>query len=89
MGTNARERTLASKHLMRELLSLGAAGAVTTHDLALCELEEELPGKARNVHFRDLIVEGEMTFDYTVRPGIVTTTNALEVLKRAGVVVPQ
>jgi hypothetical protein len=89
MGTNARERTLASKHLMRELLSLGAAGAVTTHDLALCELAEELPGKTRNVHFRDLIVDGQMTFDYTLRPGIVTTTNALEVLKRAGVVVPQ
>lgn len=89
MGTNARERTLASKHLMRELLSLGASGAVTTHDLALCELEQELPGKMRNVHFRDLIIEGEMTFDYTLRPGIVTTTNALEVLKRAGVVVPQ
>jgi len=88
MGTNARERTLASKHLMRELLSLGAAGAVTTHDLALCELEQELPGQTRNVHFRDVIVEGEMTFDYTLRPGVVTTTNALEVLRRAGVVVP-
>lgn len=87
MGTNAKERTLASKHLLRELLSLGAAGAVTTHDLALCELEQELAGKTRNVHFRDLIVEGEMTFDYTLRPGIVTTTNALEVLRRAGVVV--
>lgn len=89
MGTNARERSLASKHLMRELLSLGASGAVTTHDLALCELEQELPGKTRNVHFRDVIVEGEMTFDYALKPGVVTTTNALEVLKRAGVVVPQ
>lgn len=88
MGTNAKERTLASKHLLRELLALGAAGAVTTHDLALCELEQELPGRLRNVHFRDLIVEGEMTFDYTLRDGVVTTTNALEVLRRAGVVVP-
>ncbi len=88
MGTNAKERTLASKHLLRELLSLGASGAVTTHDLALCELEQELPKATRNVHFRDLVVEGEMTFDYTLRPGVVTTTNALEVLRRAGVVVP-
>ncbi|MBL8917801.1 MAG: DNA mismatch repair protein MutS [Myxococcaceae bacterium] len=88
MGTNAKERSLASKHLMRELLSLGAAGAVTTHDLALCELEQELTGKTRNVHFRDVVIEGEMTFDYSLRPGVVTTTNALEVLRRAGVVVP-
>jgi hypothetical protein len=89
MGTNAKERTLASKHLLRELLSLGASGAVTTHDLALCELEQELSAKARNVHFRDVVREGEMTFDYALKPGVVTTTNALEVLRRAGVVVPQ
>ncbi|MDX2015847.1 MAG: DNA mismatch repair protein MutS [Myxococcaceae bacterium] len=87
MGTNAKERTLASKHLLRELLKLGAAGAVTTHDLALCELEQELQGRVRNVHFRDVVTNGEMTFDYTLREGIVTTTNALEVLRRAGVVV--
>jgi DNA mismatch repair ATPase MutS len=88
MGTNAKERTLASKYLLRELLSLGASGAVTTHDLALCELEHEVPGQVLNVHFRDVVVEGEMTFDYTLRPGIVQTTNALEVLRRAGVMVP-
>jgi DNA mismatch repair ATPase MutS len=88
MGTNAKERTLASKHLLRELLSLGASGAVTTHDLALCDLENELPQSIRNVHFRDMIRDGEMTFDYTLLPGVVTTTNALEVLRRAGVVVP-
>lgn len=88
MGTNARERTLASKHLLRELLALGGAGAVTTHDLALCELERETAGAVANVHFRDVVTNGEMTFDYTLRPGVVTTTNALEVLRRAGVIVP-
>jgi DNA mismatch repair ATPase MutS len=60
---------------------------VTTHDLALCELEQELAGRVRNVHFRDVVTNGEMTFDYTLREGVVTTTNALEVLRRAGVVV--
>jgi DNA mismatch repair ATPase MutS len=85
MGTNAKERSLASKHLLRELLKLGAAGAVTTHDLALCELAQELSGRVRNVHFRDVVTNGEMTFDYTLRDGVVTTTNALEVLRRAGV----
>lgn len=88
MGTNAKERTLASKHLLRELLAHGAAGAVTTHDLALCELEQELGAPTiRNVHFRDVVTNGEMTFDYRLREGVVTTTNALEVLRRAGVVV--
>ncbi len=85
MGTNARERLIASKQLMLMLLDLGAAGAVTTHDLSLTELANERPDTIRNVHFRDEMKHGDMTFDYTLREGVVTTTNALEVLRRAGV----
>lgn len=85
MGTNARERLMASKQLLLMLLDLGAAGAVTTHDLSLTGLADERPGRIRNVHFRDEVKGGDMTFDYTLREGVVTTTNALEVLRRAGV----
>lgn len=84
MGTNARERLIASKQLLTMLLDLGAAGAVTTHDLSLTELSAERP-TLRNVHFRDEMKNGDMTFDYTLREGVVQTTNALEVLRRAGV----
>lgn len=85
MGTNARERQIASRQLLLMLLDLGAAGSVTTHDLSICELEKERPETIRNVHFRDEMKEGEMTFDYRLRDGVVQTTNALEVLRRAGV----
>jgi len=85
MGTNTRERQIASKHLMRVLLDTGAIGAVTTHDLSICELEGERPGLVRNVHFRDLVENGQMTFDYRLREGVVTTTNALEVLRKVGI----
>jgi hypothetical protein len=85
MGTNTRERQIASRALMVMLLDTGAAGAVATHDLSICELARERPAKLRNVHFRDLERDGEMTFDYTLREGVVETTNALEVLRRAGV----
>lgn len=85
MGTNAKERQIASRQLMLMLLDLGAAGAVTTHDLSICELAQERPESIRNVHFRDEVNEGEMTFDYRLRDGVVQTTNALEVLRRAGV----
>ncbi len=37
------------------------------------------------MHFRDMLVEGKMTFDYRLRPGVVDTTNALRVLRMAGV----
>jgi hypothetical protein len=85
MGTNTRERQIASRELMRMLLSTGASGALTTHDLSLTELASYPGVKVRNVHFRDLEKDGEMTFDYVLREGVVETTNALEVLRRAGV----
>ncbi len=89
MGTNTRERQIASRELMRMLLSTGASGALTTHDLSLTELANYPGVKVRNVHFRDLEKDGEMTFDYVLRDGVVQTTNALEVLRRAGVDIPQ
>ncbi len=85
MGTNTRERQIASRELMRMLLSTGAAGALTTHDLSLTELASDPKVKVRNVHFCDLEKNGEMTFDYLLRDGVVETTNALDVLRRAGV----
>ena len=88
MGTNTRERQIASRALMTMLLDERVAGAVATHDLSICELATQRPGLIRNVHFRDLEKDGEMTFDYVLREGVVETTNALEVLRRAGVPIP-
>jgi hypothetical protein len=88
MGTNTRERQVASRYLLSLLVDLGAVGAVTTHDVSLCELEQTRPGRVVNVHFRDHIEAGQMRFDYRLYPGVVTTSNALEVLRRAGVPVP-
>ncbi|HYO73143.1 MAG TPA: hypothetical protein VEU33_44475, partial [Archangium sp.] len=36
-------------------------------------------------HFRDHLENGKMVFDYQLRPGVVDTTNALRVLRMAGV----
>ncbi|MGA9522077.1 MAG: DNA mismatch repair protein MutS [Myxococcaceae bacterium] len=85
LGTNTRERQIASRELLRLLLETGAMGAVTTHDLALTALADAPWAKVRNVHFRDQLVDGRMTFDYRMREGVVETTNALRVLAEAGV----
>ncbi len=86
-GTNTRERLIGARALVRELVALGALGAVSTHDLALAELEAELAShgkRAANVHFQEQ-VEGEvMTFDYKLRPGVVQSTNALRLMKIVG-----
>jgi hypothetical protein len=90
LGTNTRERQVASRGLLRRLLETGGLGAVTTHDLSLTTLEAEndARGNVHNFHFRDQLVDGQMRFDYRLRPGIVDTTNALRVLKLAGIDLP-
>lgn len=80
MGTNTRERQIASRRLLEILRDAGAIGGVTTHDLVLTET----PG-VHNVHFRDDVKDGQMVFDYRLREGVVETTNALKLLEAAGV----
>ena len=85
-GTNARARHRGARAVVLHLLARRAMGIVATHDIALSELEEELHGKVKNFHFTDVLAEdGEMIFDYRLRPGVVKTSNALRLLALAGV----
>jgi DNA mismatch repair ATPase MutS len=83
-GTNTAERQKASHAILQKLVQTGSIGAVATHDLGLARLETDTQGLVRNVHFSDHIVDGEMAFDYQMRPGVVTSTNALALLKKIG-----
>lgn len=83
-GTNSRERLAGAEGVVRGLIRRGAIGIVTTHDLALTSLSTELGSSIRNVHFREHIADGTMTFDYTLRDGVVTTSNALELMRWIG-----
>ncbi len=87
-GTNTRERQIASREVLRLLLATGASGAVSTHDLSLASLEQELGAKVKNYHFKDLLTDGRMTFDYRLRQGVLDTTNALRVLRQVGIAIP-
>lgn len=85
LGTNTAERQAASRAILRRLVERGAIGAVATHDLGLTTLEAATSGRVRNVHFTDRIEEGQMRFDYLMRPGVVATTNALALLQKVGI----
>lgn len=87
-GTNARERLIGARAVVRELVLRGAMGAVSTHDLAIGELEAELPGKVRNVHFEEHVENDTMTFDFQLRSGIVQSSNALRLMRIVGLDVP-
>jgi hypothetical protein len=83
-GTNSHDRRIGAEALVRGLVARGAIGLVTTHDLALADIAETFDGRAVNVHFEDHIEGGEILFDYRLRPGIVTRSNALELMRAVG-----
>ncbi len=67
-GTNSHDRRIGAEALVRGLLARGAVGLVTTHDLALTELAGGA-GALANAHFEDQVKDGEIAFDYRLRPG--------------------
>jgi DNA mismatch repair ATPase MutS len=83
-GTNSHDRRVGAAAVVKGLASRGAIGLITTHDLALAELASDLGVGASNVHFSDTFEHGEIKFDYKMRPGVVRTTNALELMKAVG-----
>lgn len=83
-GTNSHDRRVGAEGVIRKLVEDGAIGLVTTHDLALTEIVDSLDGQAINCHFEDQLVNGKMSFDYTIRPGVVQKSNALELMRLLG-----
>ena len=86
-GTNSRERNIGAKAVILHLIDKGAVGAVSSHDLGLADLEGESGGRVHNVHFQELVSGDKMTFDYQLKPGVVTSSNALRLMKMIGIAV--
>jgi DNA mismatch repair ATPase MutS len=83
-GTNSHDRQHGAEAIVRGLLDRGAIGLVTTHDLALSAIADRLAPRAANVHFADRFEGGTLVFDYRMRPGVVTTSNALALMRAVG-----
>jgi DNA mismatch repair ATPase MutS len=83
-GTNSKDRRIAAEGVIRMMLSKAAIGMVTTHDLSLTEIAAIFPGVVKNVHLQDHVEDGKMTFDYKLRDGVITHSNALELMRMIG-----
>ncbi len=86
-GTNSSERLIAVRRIIHRLIEFKAIGAVTSHELTVPEVPE-LSGAADVVHFRETAeqtAEGvTLSFDYRLRPGLSTSTNALKLMQMIG-----
>jgi DNA mismatch repair ATPase MutS len=83
-GTNSHDRLEGTKLVVRSLMYRGAIGIVSTHDLALAEIPATMAGRAENCHFEDRLEDGKLIFDYKLKPGVVKTSNALELMRSIG-----
>ncbi len=91
-GTNTAERQVAARRILRHLLDQRAIGAVTTHDLTLADAED-LKERTVLVHFRESLetskADSPIEFDYKLRPGLATSTNALRLMEIMGLALPE
>jgi hypothetical protein len=83
-GTNAGDRQLGARGVVRALIERGGIGLISTHDLALTDAGDYPPGALRNVHFRDQFRDGKLCCDFTLRDGVVARSNGLELMRAIG-----
>ena len=83
-GTNSHDRRLGAEAVIGKLLKQGAIGLITTHDLALSAIADRLERQAVNAHLEDQLVDGRISFDYRLRPGVVPRGNGLVLMRLLG-----
>lgn len=83
-GTNSQDRHDGARILIEQLVKLQAVGLVSTHDLELCNLEQEKSWLV-NYNFREYYKNNKINFDYILRRGKSETQNAKHLMKLAGI----
>ncbi|HZY72585.1 MAG TPA: mismatch repair protein [Edaphobacter sp.] len=83
-GTNSKDRLIGAEAVVRELIGSGAIGIVSTHDLALTDMQHSGESRLQNMHLQDKIEDGRMKFDFKLRPGVVTKSNGVELMRLIG-----
>ncbi len=82
-GTNSPDRRAAADAVARTLAARGAIGAISTHDIALAAIAAH--GGA-NLHMGSREgADSPLDFDYRLKPGVTTESNALAIARMVGV----
>jgi hypothetical protein len=84
-GTNSNDRRLAAEIVVKTLLAGGAVGAISTHDLALAQIADDPALCGVLVHMESDSPNDPLAFDYLLKPGISTSSNALAIVRMMGI----
>ena len=84
-GTNSDDKTHCSEQFIQKIMTYNCLTLFATHDLSLSTLEHKNPGIA-NCCFESNIEYGELSFDYTLRPGVAKNKNASFLMKKMEII---
>ncbi|MBA6151792.1 MutS-related protein [Gelidibacter maritimus] len=84
-GTNSTDKAIGSRKFVEKLVASNATGIIATHDLSLCEIENELE-EVKNYYFDAEIINDELYFDYTFKTGVCKNMNASFLLKKMEII---
>lgn len=84
-GTNSKDKAIGSKKFVEKLSNSKSTGIIATHDVSLCELQEEFKD-IENYFFDAQIHDDELHFDYTLKKGICKNMNASFLLKKMEII---
>lgn len=80
-GTNTVERVAASSQILENMAQSNILCFAATHDIELTYLLEDT---YENYHFKEMVTDNDVTFDYVLNKGRATTRNAIRLLKILG-----
>ena len=84
-GTNSKDKAIGSKKFIEKLIKSKSTGIIATHDVSLCDLENEF-SDIKNYYFDAEIIESELHFDYTLKNGICKNMNASFLLEKMKII---
>ena len=84
-GTNSKDKAIGSKKFVEKLSKSKSTGIIATHDVSLCELENEF-SSIKNYYFDAEIINNELHFDYTLKNGVCKNMNASFLLQKMEIV---
>lgn len=85
-GTNSTDKQQGSRELLRQLKDMNALVVLATHDIALGNLAEQYPKQIVNACFEGKIENDQLTFDYTLHPGVAQKANATFLMRKMGII---
>lgn len=85
-GTNSDDKRMGTLAFFRKLKDQKCLAILATHDLVIGKLEEEFPQHFSNYCFESELRGSQLYFDYKLRRGVSSSTNATFLMKSLGLI---